>query len=359
MEQDLTLRRALDAVRAIADPVPPWGEIMRSTCTLMRSFGGGFLALEHGKVVEIQEFDLDPAAVSEYTNHYHTQDILMSNSPRPPGTWLDTQKALTNAQRDSNAYYQDFMLKHRMRQYLSLVVEETPSYCAAINFQRDKAEESDEFLQSPPIVAFKNAIQEALAERRKKLSEWIVTAEEVLVRFDEALCLVDTTGNVVHASPLAIPMLEEHSSLRIRGGQFWHPARAVRQLIDDVLARMATGGSSAKLLLPGQGGKACAFEVVRANGLQKLDRRPLFIVRLRRAGTVDHAGMDAACASFGLTETEGLVLARLAGGRTPAEIADEHGVAMSTVRKQIATIMDKTGCSRQVDLVRLALTGAC
>jgi DNA-binding CsgD family transcriptional regulator len=41
-------------------------------------------------------------------------------------------------------------------------------------------------------------------------------------------------------------------------------------------------------------------------------------------------------------------------GETLAEIADKLGIAITTVRTHLAHIFDKTGTSRQADLIRLS-----
>jgi len=53
----------------------------------------------------------------------------------------------------------------------------------------------------------------------------------------------------------------------------------------------------------------------------------------------------------GLTGGEGRVLAALCGGARPAEVAREHGVALSTVRSQIGSIRLKTGAASIRDLL--------
>ena len=47
----------------------------------------------------------------------------------------------------------------------------------------------------------------------------------------------------------------------------------------------------------------------------------------------------------GLTGSEARVLARLVAGARPAAIAQEHGVALSTVRTQVGSIRLKTGAA--------------
>jgi len=53
-----------------------------------------------------------------------------------------------------------------------------------------------------------------------------------------------------------------------------------------------------------------------------------------------------------LTPTEARVLCALGDGLSPHEIAQRHGVAMSTVRTQLGHIRDKTGARSITDLVR-------
>jgi DNA-binding CsgD family transcriptional regulator len=54
-----------------------------------------------------------------------------------------------------------------------------------------------------------------------------------------------------------------------------------------------------------------------------------------------------------LTKAEAKLAARLACGETIEDIAEEHGVSISTARVQLKSIFTKTGSSRQAELVSL------
>lgn len=56
---------------------------------------------------------------------------------------------------------------------------------------------------------------------------------------------------------------------------------------------------------------------------------------------------------FDLTLSEARVARGLAAGETLEDIASAGGVAMSTVRSQLRAVLQKTGCSRQAELVAL------
>jgi len=56
---------------------------------------------------------------------------------------------------------------------------------------------------------------------------------------------------------------------------------------------------------------------------------------------------------FGLTPAEERLAILIAGGATPAEIAQETGLSIATVRSQLASVFAKTQTTRQPELVAL------
>ena len=56
---------------------------------------------------------------------------------------------------------------------------------------------------------------------------------------------------------------------------------------------------------------------------------------------------------FDLTPAEARVASGIANGETPEAIAADGDVAISTVRTQLRRVLEKTGCTRQVDLAAL------
>lgn len=359
MQTEVTLKRALDAVAHLADPEPPWPEIIRNMSDVMRARGGGFVAFEGTQVVEMQGFWDDPAGVKEYQDHFYAQDILVNqdlSAPRGSGVWIDSETVLTKEERARNAYYHDFMVKHRMPHMMSFLVEESASYGASISFMRERVDaNSAVFLASEPVERLTAALKTALARRRRTADEWVLSLEKSFGCFNEALCLVDHAGVVLHASPLVDKILGEHAGLRIRCGRFWHPVSRMREVVERAFARATFKAAKVSLLVPSERGMACTLEVVRSDWRPRLDQRAILIVRLKGVQPKGARALEGVCAAMGLTEAEGAVLRALVDGKTPSDLASAHGVSINTVRKQIASIMEKTGSERQIDLVRLAL----
>jgi DNA-binding CsgD family transcriptional regulator/PAS domain-containing protein len=67
---------------------------------------------------------------------------------------------------------------------------------------------------------------------------------------------------------------------------------------------------------------------------------------------------DAVAAAFGLTPAETRVLANLLSGSTLAETAASLGIAMTTAKTHLDNIFQKTGVSRQAELMLLAARAA-
>ena len=88
--------------------------------------------------------------------------------------------------------------------------------------------------------------------------------------------------------------------------------------------------------------------------------RPSALVLLTspRASPAAAPAIDRLQTGLGLTAAEGEVVASLAEGRSVRTIAEQSHRAEATVRWHIKRIKEKLGVSRQVDLVRLALSVA-
>jgi DNA-binding CsgD family transcriptional regulator len=76
------------------------------------------------------------------------------------------------------------------------------------------------------------------------------------------------------------------------------------------------------------------------------------VVRLDRPGA---DGASPAARVDGLTPRERQVLAAVAAGGTDVIIANDLGIAVSTVRSHLERIREKTGLRRRSELTRLAV----
>jgi DNA-binding CsgD family transcriptional regulator len=79
--------------------------------------------------------------------------------------------------------------------------------------------------------------------------------------------------------------------------------------------------------------------------------QPLAMVLFHEAGARVDIDPFVVAATFGLTPAEARVGVELTRGLSPEEIAQTHGVAISTVRSQLRSLFQKTRTTRQTELV--------
>jgi DNA-binding CsgD family transcriptional regulator len=77
------------------------------------------------------------------------------------------------------------------------------------------------------------------------------------------------------------------------------------------------------------------------------------LLQLLPAQANEQAQAQALCCLFSTTRAEAEVAASLGAGRSPAAIARQRGVSLSTVRCQVRAVLGKTGARGVPDLVRI------
>ncbi|MBS0427522.1 MAG: helix-turn-helix transcriptional regulator [Proteobacteria bacterium] len=356
---DPAYRRARDAVRHLCDPLPPWEDILEGACHVLDGDSATLIMLDvEGTLLSFQQRHGDPAAGREYVEHYFAQDIVVPVAAHAPaGSWFDTGELFSSAFLSRNAFYVDFMCRHRMRQFVACILADSPQRRGGITVQRSQVRApSRADRQKTHARLFTDALQHGLAEREQRAQRWIHDAAEALAHFDEALCLVTPAGLVVHLSPLAQARLAGGAGrLQMRAGRLHHTDARVQGRLLAALAQAAHCHRPIALTLPD--GTSC--ELARAHDALSVGREILVLLRLTRRPDATPLPDPATLQQvFALTAAEARVLHALASGRRAHEVAQAHGVSYHTVRSQITALMQKMDCARQVDLVRKALRGA-
>jgi DNA-binding CsgD family transcriptional regulator len=174
--------------------------------------------------------------------------------------------------------------------------------------------------------------------------------------------LLDSAGRILHANAAGHFLLEQGTMLRAVYGRLVAVSLETQRTLADVLADTAMGDTAV-------GARGVAMPLSTPEGdVYVAHVLPLTAGRRRAAA----AGMQAAAALFvdkavlgtspapealakhyKLTPTElRVLLATVEVGRI-ADVAEMLGIAESTVRTHLGRLYDKTGASRQPDLIKL------
>lgn len=163
-----------------------------------------------------------------------------------------------------------------------------------------------------------------------------------------AVVLIDGDRRVVFANPCAQALLAEGSALLIRNGRVVvADAEADRKLRSSMAAC-----DTVPLMLPLDvvGGGRRTLAVVRTDAASDV------VALLLHEPQSDIPAIGSHLVrTFGFTPREVAVLMPLLEGRTAEDISELLGVGVATVRSHLGRLFEKTGTSRQHDLVRVVL----
>lgn len=360
MERSSALHRALEAVRHLTDPEPPWNALLESSCRLLGGDSASLITLDRDfDLLDVQQWNVDPQATRAYTEHYFKFDIVTPKSIGAiPGTWLNTQEMYSADVLSRNEYYADFLTRYGMPQMLTCVVEETAAERCGLSIQRSRiVPYARRDLETTAIRSFTQALRTAMDERRERAMLWLANVEPAFAQYGEAIVLADRKGRLRH--PSTSNMFEHLASrfgIRLRDGTLWTADAKLHALILGSLAIAARTVQRVERLTvkdPKSGARG-TIDIVRAHTHLRFANEPLLMVRLSITTPRSVESLDVYCEAFDITSAEARVLHALTLGRTAAQCAVEFGVSIHTVRKQIAMLREKMGCHRQIDLVRKA-----
>jgi DNA-binding CsgD family transcriptional regulator len=188
------------------------------------------------------------------------------------------------------------------------------------------------------------------------------TFSSTIESFAVGVVLVGEGLAIVHANVAAAKMLSAKDPILSRQGKLGLRHEVANGALEAALLQAVQ--DEAKL---GQKGIAiparredCAPCVLHVLPLLRREARPGIMQSASAAIFVAPATSparlptDALVLLYDLTPAETRVFELICEGRTQAEIAAFLGVAPSTVKTHLLRVFEKTGCGRQVDLVKLA-----
>lgn len=170
----------------------------------------------------------------------------------------------------------------------------------------------------------------------------------MLDEIDHGLLLVDNRGTLRYANQLGETQLREGSAVELIGGRVRGHHAFDQLVLKQALADCGLGRR--RLFTAGVGETAISIAVVPMS-IGTTDDPPLSLLVFGKCRAVEVLTVDFFARTHGLTATETSVLRNLCTGKRPKEVARAQGVAISTVRSQIASIRTKTHTSGIGELI--------
>ena len=204
-----------------------------------------------------------------------------------------------------------------------------------------------EVLEAKPEQRLADPTPTYSGERRQAASlsrHWLSL---VLEELDYGVLLLNEAGRVLHCNSAARRDLNDEHPLEIKGNQLRCRDELHAERLSDALHGAKSEGRRCLLRL-GEGRDSANVVVVPLN--QGVEQAAILLV-LERPQLCGESATQWFALQYGLTPTETMVLKALSAGTRPSALADQQGVAISTVRTHIQSIRIKAGADSIGDLL--------
>lgn len=162
----------------------------------------------------------------------------------------------------------------------------------------------------------------------------------VFDEIDYGMLIVDAQGHILHANHLARHELANGRVIMSYGNSLLGSSARFTSQIQQAMESSFRG--QRRLLMLAEGDKELSLAFTPLSHPLEADA-PSVLVLLSRQNTCDNLAVRMFARTLSLSPGEESVLLALCRGLQITEIAQQHGVAESTVRSQIKTLREKAG----------------
>lgn len=357
MTSQAAFRIAMEAVRHIKDPEPPWSDVLSTAKKLVGADASTLTMFGQGQnLLLFERQGVDDAQDRDYRESDHKFDVLAeSASSGSVGQWLDTDALRSEYDSGRHPFYAEFLRQHRVGQIMVFVVLADGERRAAMGFQRTTVTEgaTRAFAQGN-VARYMRALANAVASREQAGRIQLEAVEATLGSLGEATLIATPMGEILRFSAYAHELLKQSNMLVRDRCALTHAIPNVAQKLINELGRAARLNAMTTIAIPTSWGKGIRFDIIPAPQMYRVSNEPTLFVRFKLQSAFAAPSIENLAAYFALTPAEARVLISLTEGHAPADYASSVGVAERTVRNQIASLMHKMSCNKISELVRLA-----
>lgn len=349
----------------------PWGEAL---LPLQQAMGAWIVQLHavdlsQGSVVFSYEVgEASAEGTLDYLRTYHRIDpraeYLLSLKP---GAWVNCWEHFDDEYVASSPFYQEFLLPYGGRYASGTKLLEDGPVNVILGIHRGLGQVPLDASEIGMCQRLARHLSEALKIFRTHMAgvSASILGTEIINRLRAPVVLIDDQRKLLHANPAATALLGESSLLAVSGGHLYcRKPREDNALLVALRDLQLTGDSQLHLNAVDkvyfrvgfdQGNELGMFlyALRPAHTMHAFGERSLAMLLLYQANARIELDPFIVAGVFGLTPAEARVAVAMAEGRTIEAVAAHHSVSVNTVRTQLRSVFEKTGTSRQVELVGL------
>lgn len=377
---DSGLTDAVLAASAAASDSARWGDVLAA---LSRRFGATAAALhtprpDSADRMLFADLGLPDDTISDYAGYWSTRDPWFAAAGEnraflQSGDCSIGRELCDWPELERLEYYNEFAGPTGVHGLIGLLVDDgrqaAKSPLTVIGLYRrpglEEFSEDDRRALQAVHAPLQLALHAHWAMTRVKAADQ--AAVDAFAAVPSPLLVLGSEGAVLHANPAASAMLMRNDWIGTQNGRVVRLGQMVPGEVPASLRRVAEGVLQTHAIWPSgasshpMGTQAVARLVPLAeDNACRLTWPAAAVLLMIDEPDPDQQDrrMSALVRRYGLTQAETRLLARLAQGARPADIAQQSEVSIHTVRAHLRSLFDKTGVRRQSELVRLAGSAA-
>jgi DNA-binding CsgD family transcriptional regulator len=356
-----------DIYDAALDPAL-WPSVLEKTCGYVE--GVSSTLVSQNPVTNSGEcyfsWGLDPEAIRLYNEKYIRLNpaILSSILTSQVGDVESTETLVPYHEFVATRFYREWAEPRGFCDSIWTILEKSATAAAGVSILRDRRQGLADDAARRRLGLLSPHFRRAVAIG-KVIDLHKVEAAALADTLDglaTAMVLVDAGGRVVHANTAAHAMLAEGSPIRLAGGKLVAIDAAANQALHDVVMN-ADGGNMtvgvkgiAVPLSAHDGERHVAHVLPLTSGARRkagVAYSAVAAVFVRKAALDLPHPLEAIARTFKLTPAEMRVLMMIIEVGGVPEVVSALGVSGPTVKTHLQHVFQKTGTSRQADLVKL------
>ncbi|MDQ8700624.1 LuxR C-terminal-related transcriptional regulator [Hyphomicrobium sp. LHD-15] len=189
-----------------------------------------------------------------------------------------------------------------------------------------------------------------------------LTFSDVLDKIASGAVLVDEAMSIVHANAAAQVMLKAGEPISARDGKLDLRNAVTNTVLRDAVAQAARRDPDLErrsIDIPARfpDGLSAVIQVLplrHRSSAYGIERRAAAAIFIASAADPPRLPADAVALLYDLTPAELRVFELIVAGKTLDEISKQLTIALPTAKSHLGRVFDKTGCSRQSELIALA-----
>ncbi len=276
----------------------------------------------------------------------------------PEGEVYQVENLISRSEFDRSPFYNEFWAPQRMNFALFANAAKGNSAVAGVGFYRSSDEGrfglEDERLLGALAPHLQRAV--ALNIRLGCLEMERDGAAEMLNRCEHGALLVDADAHILFANAAAEALLRDGKGLRAKDGRLAACVPTKTSALRSMIAGGKDGVPGGLLTLPraDRGSLALLILPLRAETAW-LTQRPAAIVFVKDPEASTLPSRDEIRLLFGLTPAQASLAREILHGDGVQAAAERLGISRATARTHLLEVFQKTGTSRQAELVRVIL----